>query len=515
MMMDVIIRGGMVVDGTGAPGYRADVAVQGDTIAEIGELGHLHAACELDASGCMVTPGLIDAHAHSDTCFLQDDSCASKLYQGITLEITGQCGDSPFPAGDDNEPWQCASFDAFLDRVHAGGQRIAVHQAMLAGHGSLRAAVMGYEDRTPTADELERMKQLLRRDLRAGAFGMSMGLEYAPGFFAAREELCALGSVVREAGGIVTCHMRDEGQRVFDALEELLHIGRHTGVHVHVSHIKLDHHSMHGRAENVWRMIEQARREGVRVTADCYPFTASCTTLTIRCPRWSLDGGNAALLAHLRGARCRDVIEGIRSHYPDAIQAESCLFCGDGGLWPDIVGKTLREVAENLLGTRDYAWAAAQVLLRTQARADCIFFVMDAQDMKYFLRQGVMIGSDGWALSGDPVRVPGKPHPRSYAAVSEFLRLCREEQLCPPEEAIRRITSAPADLLHLEDRGRLRVGLKADIAVMDWQAIKPVSTYLDPVRLSRGVRHVLVDGAVALENGSQTDVRNGEFLRKT
>ena len=515
IMENIVIRGGIVVDGTGRPRYRADVAVRGGKIAAIGDVTG-YGGRTLDADGLVVAPGFIDAHAHSDICFLRDDSGASKLYQGITTEVSGNCGDSPFPAapGEDEDEWLCGSFREFTDRFEKGGWRMAVNQAMLVGHGTLRAAVVGKDDRPATEGELDRMKALLRRDLADGAWGLSLGLEYSPGFFADARELQALGAVVREYDGFVPCHMRSEGLRIDEAIEELLDVGRASGVRVNVSHLKLDNFRVHGRAPEVWARLEAARREGVKVSADMYPFTASCTGLTIRCPKWSQEGGSRAVVEFLKGPRRAEVIEGIRTHYFSAERAETCLFHDDAGLWPEIVGKTLRQVAEEYLHTTDYAEAAAEVLLRTQGRAGCIFFVMSEEDMLYFLSRDVGIGSDGWALSADPEKVSGRPHPRSYAAVTEFFRLAREKNLCPLEEAVRRVTSKAADVAGMTDRGRLLPGMAADIAVFDPADIAPRSTYLDPIQVSRGVRHVLVGGGVALEDGVETDLRAGRFLKK-
>ena len=513
----LIIRGGMVIDGTGRPGFPADVEVKDGIITAVEkDLPAGGADRVLDAEGCVVAPGFIDAHAHSDTMFLKDDSGASKLFQGITTEISGNCGSSPFPYpdGETDGIWRCASFGEFLKRFDREQRRMAVNQAMLVGHGSLRETVVGPADRPAAASELEAMQALLRRDLEAGAWGLSLGLEYAPGCFADREELAALARVVGQYGGTVTCHLRSEGLRIDEAIRELLYVGRVSGAHVHVSHLKLDNYQVHGRAPAVWGLIKGARREGIRVTADVYPYTASCTKLTIRCPRWSLDGGEEALLAFLRGPRRREVVEGIRTHYFSAERAETCLFSDDGGRWPEIVGKTLRAVAEELLGTHDYAEAAAQVLERTGAAASCIFFVMSEADMLYFLSRDVNIGSDGEALSGDPAKVRGKPHPRVYGAVAEFFRLAREKGLCTPEQAVHRVTGAAADRFGLPDRGRLAPGMRADITVFDPETIAPRATYLDPVRLAAGVRHVIVSGTVALKNGIQTEARPGRFLRK-
>ena len=516
-MERLIIRGGTVVDGTGKPGYRGDVEVRGGIITALGAVSADPEAKVLDAEGLIVAPGFIDAHAHSDTSFLLDSSGASKLYQGITTEVSGNCGSSPFPAPTDRadpDAWACASFSDFLDRFVRGGWSMAVNQAMLTGHGSLREAVAGPADRPVTKEELEKMKALLRKDLSAGAWGLSLGLEYAPGCYAGREELAALARVVGEEGGIVTCHMRSEGLRIREAVEELKYIARATGAHVHISHLKLDDFRVHGQAPAVWAMIEAARGEGVRMTADMYPYTASCTTLTIRCPKWSLDGGDEALLYHLEGPRRQEVIEGIRAHYFNAERAETCLFSDDGGLWPGIVGKTLRQVAEEMLGTRDYAEAAAEVLVRTRAKTWCIFFVMDEKDMLYFLSRDVNIGSDGRALSADPDKVRIKPHPRVYGAVAEFFRLVREKRICTLEEAVRRVTGSAADRFGLTGRGRLKAGTAADITVFDPAVIAPRATYLEPVRPAAGVRHVVVGGTVALEDGVQTGARAGRFLRK-
>ena len=517
-MEDILIRGGLVIDGTGRTGYQADVAITDGKITAIGDLNHISAKRILDAKGLVVAPGFFDAHAHSDTAFLQDSSSASKLYQGITTEVTGQCGSSPFPALperiDPEDEWDCPSFEEFVRKFEEGGHQMAVNQAILVGHGSLRAGVIGYDDRRATPEELQQMKTLLRRDLESGAFGMSLGLEYSPGFFADAEELQELGKVVREYDGLIPCHMRSEGLKIHEAIEELLQVGRASGARVHISHLKVDNFRVHGIAPQVWEQIEKAQLEGVQVTADMYPFLASCTSLTIRCPKWSQEGGDEAVVAHLQGERRQEIIDSIRHHYFNAERAETCLFNNDAGYWPEIVGKTLRYVAEEYLHTTDYAEAAAEVLIRTHGRANCIFFVMGEVDMLYFLSKDVGIGSDGWALSGDPEKISNKPHPRSYAAVSEFFRLVREKKICSLEDAVRRVTSKAADMIGVCDRGRLIPGMIADITVFDPEKIGPRSTYLDPVQLSAGVAHVIINGKIAMEDGIQTPERAGKFLRK-
>ncbi len=517
-MEDILLLGGMIVDGTGKKPYFADIAVKNGKITKIGNLTATKAKISLNCEGFCVSPGFIDAHSHSDTSFLKDTSCASKLCQGITTEITGQCGSSPFPALREklsaDSPWHFESFSDFADAFEKGGFSMATNQAILVGHGSLRAGVIGYEDREATKDELEKMKYLLRRDLESGAWGMSLGLEYSPGFFAGRDELTALSAVVKEFDGLVPCHMRNEGLEIESAIDELVSIGRETGAHVHISHLKIDNFRVHGRAEEVWKQIEDAIKGGVNITCDMYPFLASCTDLTIRCPKWSREGGSGKLIERLTGPERARVVEGIRTHYFNAERAETCLFADDGGHFPEIVGKTLRYVAEEILHTTDYAEAAAEVLVRTHADAGCIFFVMNEEDMLYFLSKDTSIGSDGWALSGDPEIVKTKPHPRSYGAITEFLRIAREKNFCSTEEAVRRITQKPAKMIGFTDRGELKKGFIADICVFNPNTIAPTSTYLEPVSLSKGVKHVIVNGEIALENGVQTLIRAGKFLKK-
>ena len=506
-MYDLIIAGGMVADGTGRPAYAADVAVSGGRIAAIGNLRGEAARETLDAGGLIVAPGFIDAHAHSDTGFLKDGSSASKLYQGVTTEVTGQCGMSPFPSA------QFESFDA-LARALEDSSGMAVNQAILCGHGSLRAAAVGLDDRAATEAEIEKMRALLARALESGVWGMSLGLEYSPGFFAGKDELHALAETVDKYGGLITCHMRNEGMEIFRAIDELAEIGRASGAHVHISHLKIDNYRMHGNAEKVWAHIEQARRSGVSLTADMYPFTASSTGLSIRCPKWSREGGDEAVARYLTGPRRAEVIEGIRTHYFNEERAATCLIGDDAGFWPEIVGKTLPEIARDILHTEDYAEAAAEILVRTHGRAGGVFFVMSEEDMLYFLGQDIGIGSDGYALPCDPEKVGYKPHPRSYGAIAEFFRLAREHGICSMEEAVRRVTSKAADMLGMKERGVLAPGMAADITVFDAGEIAPGATYMNPIAPAKGVRHVVIGGGVALRDGVQTGWRGGSFIRK-
>lgn len=524
-MDDIIIRGGLVVDGSGEPGFRADVAVKDGRIRAIGDLSGEKAARELDASGLVVAPGFFDAHCHSDTTFLLDSSGAAKLYQGVTTEVCGQCGFSPFPALPEHlgevdpgegvdQSWYCASFRDFTKKVEDGGWQMGVNLAPLTGHGSLRAGVLGYANRAVTDEELRSMQELLRQDLEAGVWGLSLGLEYSPGCFADQKEFAALGRVLKEYDAFLPAHLRNEGERLPQAIDELLSVGRETGVHVHISHLKLDNYRVHGTAPAIWKRIADARAAGVNVTADMYPYDACCTYLNNRCPKWVLEGGNGAVEQVLAGPRRQEVLDYIRDvYYPNAQRAATCLIQDDAGFWPEIVGHTLQEIADDMLHM-DYPEAAAEILTRTHGLANCIFFVISEEDMLYFLQQDIGIGSDGYSYPDDPKKIACLPHPRSFGAIARFLRLAREKQLCSLEEAVRRITSKGAAMLGMTDRGLLKVGYVADITVFDPAEIGDRATYLKPIQLARGVRHVVLGGQVALEDGVQTEIRAGRILRK-
>lgn len=443
----------------------------------------------------------------------------------MTTEVCGQCGFSPFPALPEylaevdpgegvDQSWYCASFRDFAKKMEDGGWQMGVNLAPLTGHGSLRAGVLGYANRAVTDEELRSMQELLRQDLEAGVWGLSLGLEYSPGCFADQKEFAALGRVLKEYDAFLPAHLRNEGEKLPQAIDELLSVGRETGVHVHISHLKLDNYRVHGTAPAIWKRIADAKASGVNVTADMYPYDACCTYLNNRCPKWALEGGNGAVEQVLAGPRRQEVLDYIRQvYYPNAQRAATCLIQDDAGFWPEIVGHTLQEIADDMLHM-DYPEAAAEILTRTHGLANCIFFVISEEDMLYFLRQDIGIGSDGYSYPDDPKKIACLPHPRSFGAIARFLRLAREKQLCSLEEAVRRITSKGAAMLGMTDRGLLKAGYVADITVFDPAEIGDRATYLKPIQLAQGVRHVVLGGQVALEDGVQTEVRAGRILRK-
>ena len=525
-MEDIIINGGLIADGSGTEPYPGGVAVRDGRITRVGDVSDLRARETLDAAGLVVAPGFIDAHCHSDVSFIMDVRCQSRIFQGVTTEVCGQCGDSYFPCLPEKrelissraelpheEEWAAESFESFRSHVLRRGLKMSTNLCQLVGHGALRAGVMGRADRAPDKRELDAMCRLLERDLAAGAWGLSLGLEYSPGCFSDTAELAALARVVQRRGGIVTVHMRDEGQAIFDAVNEVIEIGRRSGARMHISHMKIDRPVNWGRAREVWDLIEDARREGIRLTADVYPYTASCTGITNRCPKWAIEGGVESAASFLRTERRGEILSHLAGRFPDAEWARRCLISNTYARFPEAEGKTLLEISEML--HLPYAEAAAELIERTGGLADCIFFSMDERDLDLFIRRDVCIGSDGKGYPLDPASVGSeKPHPRYYGAIVRFLRLAREQELCSVGEAVRRVTAAAADMLGLSDRGRLAPGLAADITVFDPAAVSDRATYLDPFQRPDGIVHVIVNGLPALRSGVETRACAGGYILK-
>lgn len=524
-MYDCLIRGGMVADGSGAPAYQADVAVRDGRIEKIAPDIREPAKQVLDAAGLIVAPGFIDIHSHSDVSFLLDPRCQSKLFQGVTSELCGQCGSSPFPCPEDRLDrirklvssagnYASPSLSRFLHQVREDGREMATNLLPMVGHGSLRCGVMGYEDRPPTPEEQREMETLLERDLQAGAWGMSLGLGYTPGVSSTREELCRLGAVVGQYKGIVTAHMRYQNIRTPEALEELCAIGRYSGVQVHVAHFKASGKAAWGKAPEFMKLLREAREDGVAISADVYPYHASASGVTNSFPRWSIQGGKSRALSALSAPDSADyqrLMADLKNAFPDMAAAQN-LLVAHAAACPEVNGKTLAEIASTW--ELEPAAALAALAQRTNASASCIRFTMHEQDVAYFLSQpDMLVGSDGRGYPLAEEENCGRPHPRNFGTFPRFLRFCREHGI-PLETAVGRITGQAARLLALPERGFLWEKAWADITVFDWETIQDHATFQDPFLPNQGIIHVLVNGRVSICGGKQTDALAGRFLQK-
>jgi dihydroorotase/N-acyl-D-amino-acid deacylase len=498
---DLLIRGGRVVDGTGAPWVRADVAVRGDTIVAVGTGLEGPARRTVEAEGRVVAPGFIDIHTHARRGIFEVPTAENYVRQGVTTLVDGQDGSSPLPLG------------ALLSKVAA--LRPAVNFASLVGHGSIREAVMGSGDRAPSADELARMQALVREAMRDGAFGLSTGLFYVPGTFARTEEVIALARVAGESGGIHVSHVRDEAAGVVASVEETIAIGDRGRLPTQVTHHKLIGKGSWGRSVETLRLLEEARRRGVDATVDQYPYTASSTSLAAAVfPAWALEGGAEAVRGRLADpaarVRIREVVVGkIREERgggdPANIRIAAC------GFDPSLEGKTLADILSGR-GKATTVENAADLALEIVERggASGVFHAIAEEDVERILASPLtMVASDGEV----PVFGRGAPHPRSYGTFARVLGVyVREKHLLTLEEAVRKMTSFPAARLGLVDRGLVRPGMKADLNVFDPATIRDRATFEKPHQHAEGVSLVVVNGEIVLDGDRLTAARPGRVL---
>ncbi len=524
-MYDFILKGGTIVDGTGNPAYEADVAIKDGKIAKIAKEIACESAQVIDVTGLVVAPGFIDIHSHSDTSFLIDDRCESKIYQGVTTEMAGQCGSSIYPcpadrmeniknfAGKYFVDYASGSFQEFMDKVKADGKQMGTNLISLIGHGAVRCGVMGYENRKATSEELKEMQELLDSDMQAGAWGLSLGLGYTPGVSSDQEELNALGEVVAKYDGIVTSHMRDQGTNTPTSLEEMYEINRQTGAHVHIVHFKASGKKNWGRAPEFVQNVADARAAGVNVTVDVYPYTAASSGITNSFPKWAIQGGKEMAIARLQGEEREKLMAELENSFQTQADGDALYMVTTHGRYPIADGKTIWELSQEL--GLSMAETIAKVTIETNANTTCIAFAMSEEDVDYMLSQNdYAIGSDGRALPLSAEENLGKPHPRNFGTFPRFLRLAREKGLCSLEMAIRRCTGLSADILGITDRGMLKEGLIADITVFDPVNVTDKATYADPFQKGVGIEHVFMKGQPALLNGQQTELRLGEFILK-
>lgn len=494
---DVIVEGGMIIDGTGNPYYRADVGIRGGWIERVGNLAGAQAARRIDARGLVVAPGFIDPHSHAVGGLFEIPTAESYLLQGITTVVDGNDGSSPLPIGE------------FLDRVDR--ERVSPNVALYVGHGTIRREVMGTAARAPTAAELERMKQMVATAMEEGALGLSTGLAYVPGNYARTEEIIELSRVAARHGGIYISHMRDEGGRVLESVKETIRIGEEAGIPVQMTHHKIGGRKQFGQSVQSIALMREARARGVDITFDQYPYTASSTGLGFIFPKWALaEDKLAERLAD--PAQWERVKEGMRAFIderfgndPSRLQFVRCE--GD----PSLAGKTMADLLRQrgLPLTRD---AMVEMVIELQLRGSCgvILHSYDEADVERLLQSPYgMIGSDGRLTPFGS----GSPHPRAYGTYPRILgRYVRERGTITLEEAVRKMTSFPANRLGLKDRGILREGLAADIAVFDPATTTDRATFTNPHQYSEGMRYVLVNGQLVIDGGRHTGARPGRAL---
>ena len=524
-MYDYVLKNGWIVDGGRGEPYRADLCIKDGRIAEITQAAP-EGGETIDVSGLIVSPGFIDIHAHSDASPLVGYPVESKLAQGVTTEICGNCGISLLPTERgceasvqeyfsselemplNGKQIAMSSMGAYADAVQRSGT--ALNVGMLVGHGTLRLSVMGFVDRPPTAQEMEQMKALLDRELSAGAMGMSLGLIYPPSAYGTTEELIELAKVVKKHDAILAVHMRSESVHIFEAVDEMLAVAEKSGVHLEISHLKLIGKPQWGRAKELISKIRVAQTHGVRVTCDQYPYTASSTALTALMPNWSHAGGNEEMLRRLRereGTLCEEMEQEMENRGgPDAI-----LITSTHGSHSEYEGKTISDLAKEFSITP--LDTVIRILLECKVSVACVFFCISEEDMLDIMAEPfICVGSDGYSFSYDERYTKTNPHPRSFATFPQFFQTVREKQLMSIQDAVYKATALPAQILGLHDRGQLKKGMAADITVFDKDQIVSRSTYLDPKVRPVGIPYVFVGGKLAYCNDRTVDFRSGRVL---
>jgi N-acyl-D-amino-acid deacylase len=526
---DVIIRGGTVYNGTGRAPVRADVGIRGDRIAAVGNLSRATAPTIVDAKELAVAPGFINMLSHSETSWFVDSRSMSELLQGVTTQIFGEGSMGPLSdemkkrrresQGDLRYEVAWTTLAEYLNHLEKRG--LSQNVASFIGAATIREHVIGLEDKPPTPAQLDQMRELVRREMEAGALGITTALIYPPAFFAKTDELIALCKVAAKYKGKYTAHMRSEGAQLIEAVQETIRISREAGLPAEIYHLKASGEANWSKMDQVIKMIEDARRKGVKITADMYTYPAGGTGLDATLPPWVFDGGREAAYKRLQDPATREKIaEAVRtptndwenlyllSGSPDRIMLAS--FRNDS-LKP-LIGKTLADVAK--MRGKDPVETIMDLLLEDRSRIGTIYFLMSEDNIKKQIRQPwVSFGSDAASVATEGVFLRSAAHPRAYGNFARLLgKYVRDEKVISLTEAVRRLTSLPAANLGLKDRGLLQRGMFADVVIFDPQTIADRSTFENPHQYSVGVKDVFVNGQHVLKKGQHTGAKPGRAL---
>jgi N-acyl-D-amino-acid deacylase len=529
---DLIIKNGRIIDGTGNPWYNADIGVVGGGITAILPRGDAGKAEQvIDASGMVVSPGFIDTHSHDDAYVIIDPQCSQKVLQGVTTTVMGNCGFSLTPITDgrcsewkkasslmggnllDDDFWSLRSFAQYLEKLDT--VQLGINVVPLVGHGTIRVAVMGFEDRAPTESEMTAMKTMTTEAMQAGAFGLSTGLIYVPANYAKTEEVIELARVAAQFGGLYATHMRSEGDHEMEAIQEVLKIARAADIAVHIAHHKVAGRKNWGNSKLTLQAFSDARRDGLTVSWDQYPYRAGGTMLPAALPPHIQAEGAEAYAKKLQDPAIRNKIkQEIESadnrSWENLIKGAGFenIFISVAPRHPDFVGKSIAAIAET--HSRDPYDIYFDLVVEEQMEAGIIIFMMGDEDIERILKDpGTMIGSDGVPSFGN-----SKPHPRMTGTFPRILgRYARDKGVITLEDAIRKMTSLPAQTFRLHKKGIVRPGMDADLVVFDPQTIIDKSTFKDPLQSPEGIGWVIVNGEIAAEKGTITGATSGKVMR--
>lgn len=528
---DLVIRGGTLYDGSGGVPVVGDLAISGDSIVATGDLGDARGVEEIDATGMAVSPGFVNLMSWATETIIEDGRAMSDLLQGVTLEVMGE-GSSMGPIPDSLKDWaesqqgdikyeiEWTTLGEYLEYLENRG--VSPNVASFIGAATPRINVLGFADRAPSPEELDRMTASVREAMEEGALGVASALIYAPGNYADTDELIALARASGEYGGIYISHLRSEGNQILQALDEFMTILEETGVPGEIYHLKAAGESNYHKLDEVIRRVEEARARGLRITADMYTYTAGATGLDAAMPPWAQEGGPEAWYARLQdsGARARIAREMVtptddwENLYLAAGGPENVLLVGfKQDSLKYLTGKTLAEVAE-MRGTSPEE-TAMDLVYQDRSRVGTVYFMMSEENVrKKVALPWMTFCSDAGAPAAEGIFLQSSPHPRAYGSFARLLgKYVREEEVIPLEEAIRKLTSLPAENLSIRRRGRLEPGYFADVVVFDPSTIRDNATFQEPHQYATGVEYVLVNGEVVVREGEHTGARPGRVVR--
>lgn len=521
-MIDFLIKNGQIFCGDGGLPFMSNIGIKGDRIVYVGE-DDIDAKRIIDAEGLIVCPGFIDTHGHSEFTLLADRGAEGKVSQGITTEINGNCGLSAAPLYGEafqrretelkklgiKKRW--STFREYFNLLKSKG--IGINFATLCGHGNIRASVIGYRNIISEKDIL-RMKELLVDALKDGVIGLSTGLQYPPGVYSSTEEIIELAKVLNKYGSgrgyVYTSHIRDEGDYLIESIEEAIRIGKNGNIPLHISHLKTSGIENWKKIDKVIELIEQGRADGIRITADRYPYTASSTDLDILLPSWMYEGGNEELLKRIKNPEIKGEIKKDLDKKDENYWKGIVISTVNENKWME--GMSIYEISQRLnKGPVDTFF---EIIIKEKNRVEAIFFFMSEENLKRFLKLPYLtIGSDSSARGFSGITSLGKPHPRGFGSFPRFIgKYVREEGLIPLSEAIRKITHLPALIFGIKERGLIKEGFYADICIFDYDLIIDRATYSEPFRRPEGIFYVFVNGILVIDEGKYKGSLAGRVL---
>jgi N-acyl-D-amino-acid deacylase len=498
---DLVIKNGLIVDGTGEPAYAGDIAIRGDRIVKIGNVKGSRATETIEASGLVVTPGFIDVHTHCDRGIKRVPTVDNYIHQGVTTVIGGNCGGHPFPLA-----------ELFRDLEEEG---ISINFGCLIGHNTIRREVMEYKMEAPTKEEMAQMKTLIDQEMRAGGLGFSTGLSYLPGIYSKTEELVELASVISPYDGIYASHIRDQAQLITEAITEAIEVGEKNGITVQISHIKLADDSVWGETERITKPVEDARERGVNVFLDQYPYTATSSGFTSSFPSWAFEGGRNQFLERTKNPEIYTKIKAYiierRLASTKGINKLETIYIANSSNYGESEGKNLQDILLSR-GKEPTVENGADLIIEIEKNggASCVFFQMDEKDVEDLMKLPYnMHASDGSVQEIGR----GVPHPRNYGTFPRVIsHYVREKGVLSLEEAVRKMTSLPADVFKLKDRGKLKEGMYADVCVFDFENFNDRATFSNPHQYSQGLSYVIINGEIVVQEDTHTNKRSGMIL---